>query len=152
MIFLSVCLTILSPQIPTFIVRALGIGAYENADLVIDRPCCGALAAEGMPLVGNPASWNEELLKDKYDKESLSYILAINGDTVILKHIHVLLRIGSQVALRDRRQPEKQQEFGNRRIILLPSQAEGISRLKWQVRLTGGMPGTRQPFPVALYP
>jgi hypothetical protein len=113
-------LTIVPALIPTLIVRGLGIGAYENADLVVEKRCCEALVAEGLPIIENPASWGEESMK-YYDKQLFSYILAMNGDTVILRHIDVLLRIGSQIALRDRRQPEKQQGGRNRRIILLPS-------------------------------
>jgi hypothetical protein len=119
-IFISLVCILGPPQIPTLIVQALGIGAYDDADVVVEKRYCESLVAEGMPLFRNPASWDEDRSRHQRDVESLSYIQVLNDDTIMLRHMRVLLRVGGQVALRRRGASEKQ-GFVNRSIILVPA-------------------------------
>jgi hypothetical protein len=116
---ISLIVILVPAGIPTLIVQALGIGAYDNADVVVAKSYFESLVAEGIPLFGNPASWDEDRLKHQRDV-SWSYIQILNDDTIMLRHMRVLLRVGSQVALRRNGGPEKQ-GYDNRSIILIPA-------------------------------
>lgn len=107
------------PWVPTSIVQALGIGAYDNADVVVEKRYCESLVAEGIPLVGNSDSCDEDRSRQQLEAESVSYIEVMNADTILLKHIHVLLRVGDQIALR--KMAKKKQGQTDNSIILIPA-------------------------------
>jgi hypothetical protein len=52
---------VLFPIVPTLIVRVLGIGAYDDADLVVEKRYSEALIAEGIPFLGDPTKTNRDL-------------------------------------------------------------------------------------------
>ena len=80
---------LLFPNVSTLIIRALGIGTYDDADLAVEKRYSEALAAEGIPFFGDPT-------------KTLSYIEVLNDDTIMLRHMRILLRVGNQMALRKR--------------------------------------------------
>jgi hypothetical protein len=102
----GLCFIIAFPNVPTLIVQALGIGAYDDADLVVEKRYSEALGAEGISFFGDPS-------------KTFSYIEVLNDDTIMLRHMRILLRVGSQIALRKR--SERKQGLVSKSIILLPA-------------------------------
>jgi hypothetical protein len=118
-ILLTFVFIISMPQIPTVIVHELGIGAYNNADVVVEKRYCESLVAEGIPLLGKSDSCDEDRSRQQLEAEKVSYIEAMNDDTILLKHIRVLLRVGGQIALR--KIAKKKPGQTNKSIILIPA-------------------------------
>ena len=84
------------PVVPSGVVKRLGLGNYV-ADVMIDKRYYETLQAEGIPLCVSPF---EEVGKSTGQPDpDLTCVQRINNDTLLLRNVRVLLRVGTQLVL-----------------------------------------------------
>lgn len=95
-----VCLSFLPilafPVVPSGMVKMLGLGNYI-ADVMIDKRYYETLQAEGIPLCASPSEEGGKSTGQPHP--DLTCVQRINNDTLLLRNVRVLLRVGSQLVL-----------------------------------------------------
>jgi hypothetical protein len=119
-LFFSLWSMFISPLFPTAIVRTLGLGACSAADVAIEKPYSEVLQTEGIPMLGSIGG-KEQLGAKGQPDSGLTYLQGLNNDTILLRNVRVLLRVGGQVALSERLARGRDMEFNNGNLILVPA-------------------------------
>lgn len=110
----------ISPVFPAAIVRALGLAGSGAADVVIEKRYSEVLQAEGIPMLV-PVDGKKELGAKRQPDSASTYLEGLNNDTILLRNVRVLLRVGGQVALSEQVAGGRATEINNGSLILIPA-------------------------------
>lgn len=119
-LFLSLWSMFISPVFPAAIVRALGLAGSGAADVVIEKRYSEVLQAEGIPMLV-PVDGKKELGAKRQPDSASTYLEGLNNDTILLRNVRVLLRVGGQVALSEQVAGGRATEINNGSLILIPA-------------------------------